>query len=83
MYTERTRLTKHTNPVFRQIEAVKVLPNGANAFNDLIITLEELVNHLFPQKEYRFLDDCFPFTQPSLQIEIKQGDSWIEILGGG
>lgn len=70
-------------PVFHQMEAVKVLPNSANAFNDLIITLEGLVNHLFPKKEYRFLDDYFPFTHPSLQIEIKQGDNWIEILGGG
>jgi len=33
--------------------------------------------------EYRFLDDTFPYTDPSLQVEVKVGDQWIEILGGG
>ncbi len=33
--------------------------------------------------EYRFLDDTFPYTDPSLQVEVKIGDRWIEILGGG
>lgn len=70
-------------PIFHQIKAVKVLPNSANAFNDLIITLEGLVNHFFSQKDYSFLNNYFTFTHPSLQIEIKQGDSLIEILGGG
>jgi phenylalanyl-tRNA synthetase alpha chain len=33
--------------------------------------------------EYRFLDDTFPYTDPSLQIEVKVGERWIEIMGGG
>ena len=33
--------------------------------------------------EYRFLVDSFPFTDPSVQIEIKFGDDWMEILGSG
>ncbi len=33
--------------------------------------------------EYRFLEDTFPFTHPSTQIEIKQGDAWLEVVGAG
>lgn len=38
---------------------------------------------MYPGKAYRFLDDYFPFTDPSLQIEVKQEDEWMEILGAG
>jgi len=33
--------------------------------------------------EYRFLDDTFPFTDPSTQIEVKFGDKWMELSGSG
>ena len=46
--------------------------------------LSEVVESLFGKGvEYRFLDDTFPYTDPSLQVEVKVGDRWIEILGGG
>jgi len=33
--------------------------------------------------EFRFLDDTFPFTDPSTQIEVKFGDKWMELSGSG
>ena len=33
--------------------------------------------------EYRFLDDTFPFTDPSTQIEVKFDDKWLELSGSG
>jgi phenylalanyl-tRNA synthetase alpha chain len=46
--------------------------------------LSEIVENLFGKSvEYRFLDDTFPYTDPSLQVEVKIGERWIEILGGG
>jgi phenylalanyl-tRNA synthetase alpha chain len=33
--------------------------------------------------EYRFNKDTFPYTDPSLEMEIKMGDAWVEVLGSG
>src|SRR5690606_24253001 len=41
------------------------------------------IKYLYPGKEYRFLDDYFPFTNPSIQIEVKQDSEWMEVLGAG
>ncbi|QMU29752.1 PheS-related mystery ligase SrmL [Adhaeribacter radiodurans] len=70
-------------PVFHQMEGVKLLPTGTDALSDLTKTLEGLIHHLFPGKEYRFLDDYFPFTTPSIQAEVQDNGQWVEILGAG
>jgi phenylalanyl-tRNA synthetase alpha chain len=33
--------------------------------------------------EYRFLVDSFPFTDPSVQIEIMSNNDWMEVVGSG
>lgn len=70
-------------PVFHQMEGVKIVPDGVDALTDLKETLGGLIEYLYPGKEYRFEDDYFPFTNPSLQVEVKNGDQWMEVLGGG
>lgn len=71
-------------PVFYQMEGVKIVNDGVDPLNDLKNTLIGLVEFLFSNKEYRFLDDYFPFTYSSLQIELKMDNGdWMEILGGG
>ncbi len=57
---------------------------GIMPIDELKKVLSEVVEGLFGKEtEYRFLDDTFPYTDPSLQVEVKVGDRWIEILGGG
>jgi hypothetical protein len=63
------------------MEGVKILSAGADALDDLKKTLEGLIQYLYPGKEYRFLDDYFPFTEPSLQIEVLQNKEWMEDIG--
>jgi phenylalanyl-tRNA synthetase alpha chain len=70
-------------PVFHQMEGVKIVQEGTDPLIDLKITLEGLIHYLYPGKEYRFLDDYFPFTNPSLQIEVLQETEWMEVLGAG
>ncbi|MND85568.1 Phenylalanine--tRNA ligase alpha subunit [compost metagenome] len=70
-------------PVFHQMEVVKVLPKGSDALSDLKSTLSGLIAYLYPGKDYRFLDDSFPFTEPSVQIEVYQNEDWMEVLGAG
>lgn len=70
-------------PVFHQMEGVKILPEGSDALSDLQETLGGLIRYLYPGKNYRFEDDYFPFTNPSIQVEVQSEDGWMEVLGGG
>ncbi len=52
--------------------------------DDLRNALVEIVRSLFgADVNFRFLDDTFPYTDPSLQIEVELNGKWIEIMGGG
>ena len=56
----------------------------AQALESLKTVLSEIVEGVFGKDtEYKFLDDTFPYTDPSLQIEVKINDQWVEIMGGG
>ena len=85
-------------PVFHQVEGVCVWPRkGAGGVGseeaepsvewmvrDLQRVLEGLVDHLFgAATPRRWLDDSFPFTSPSLQVEVQFQGRWMEVLGCG
>jgi phenylalanyl-tRNA synthetase alpha chain len=75
----------HMN-VFHQIDGVYIVEKSQK-----VITLEDLKEVLVaiaqaafgPDVEYRFNQDTFPYTDPSLEMEIKRGDAWLEVLGCG
>lgn len=76
---------RHMN-VFHQFGGWLLQPDtkGIMPLDELKKVLSEVVEGLFGKAaEYRFLDDTFPYTDPSLQVEVKVGERWIEILGGG
>lgn len=76
---------RHMN-VFHQFGAWFLQPDskGIMPIDALKNVLSEIVEELFGKDvEYKFLEDTFPYTDPSLQIEVKVGDRWIEIMGGG
>jgi phenylalanyl-tRNA synthetase alpha chain len=70
-------------PVFHQMEGIGQVPIGVDSESELRRILNGLVKHLFPGCEYRFNKDYFPFTEPSLEIEVKYRGDWLEILGCG
>jgi phenylalanyl-tRNA synthetase alpha chain len=76
---------RHMN-VFHQIDGWKVIPNteGTLPLDELKRVLSDIVETVFgTETEYRFLDDTFPYTDPSTQIEVKVNGEWVEILGAG
>ncbi|MEI6400048.1 MAG: hypothetical protein WCO58_00810 [bacterium] len=76
---------RHMN-VFHQIDGWKLIPNteGMLSLDELKRVLSEIVETVFgPETEYQFLDDTFPYTDPSTQIEVKVKGEWVEILGAG
>jgi len=78
-------------PCFHQCEGVRLFDRSAmtpeEVKEDLKKTLEGLAAHLFNlktgEKTMRWLDDYFPFTDPSLELEIFYNDDWMEVLGCG
>ncbi len=76
---------RHMN-IFHQIDGWKLIPNteGSLPLDELKRVLSEVVETVFGSTtEYRFLDDTFPYTDPSTQIEVKVKGEWVEILGAG
>jgi len=76
---------KHMN-IFHQFGGWGLAPADKTAYtlDDLKDVLSQIVKGLFgPKVEYRFLDDAFPYTDPSLQVEVMINGQWLEILGGG
>lgn len=83
----------HT-PMFHQVEGL-VIDKGANMAN-LKWILEEFCKAFFEvdQLKMRFRPSFFPFTEPSMEVDIQcsrkgseivfgEGDDWLEILGCG
>jgi len=76
---------RHMN-TFHQMGGWYLVPDSKKTLvlDDLRNVLSEIVQSVFGKEtEYRFLDDTFPYTDPSLQVEVKIGNEWVEILGGG
>ncbi|MBX3596621.1 MAG: phenylalanine--tRNA ligase subunit alpha [Rhizobiaceae bacterium] len=84
----------HT-PMFHQVEGL-VIDKTANVAN-MRWVLEEFCKAFFevPQLKMRFRPSFFPFTEPSLEVDIQcdrsrpgeirfgEGNDWLEILGCG
>jgi len=76
---------RHMN-IFHQMGGWFIKPDseGMLTIADLEYALSEVVKSIFGQKvEFRFNKDVFPYTDPSLEIEIKVNGEWVEVLGGG
>lgn len=82
----KDEIDKKHFPAFHQIDFLYICKKDKK-----VITTEDLkevqidaVKGIFgPDIEFRFLEDTFPFTNPSIQIEIKWKDQWLEVTGAG
>ncbi len=76
---------RHMN-VFHQIDGWKLIPDseGTLPLDELKRVLSDVVKTVFGEHtEFRFNEDTFPYTDPSLEVEVKVGGEWVEILGSG
>lgn len=83
----KDEIDRHHMNVFHQMDGWYLCPK-----NQKIITTEDLQNILIKiaqevfgkSVKYRFNEDKFPYTDPSLEMEIDKGDGkWVEVLGSG
>ena len=82
----RDEIDRSHYPIFHQMEGVRVWADGVDQsiiLHDLRETLEGLAVHLFGPTDMRWVDAYFPFTEPSLELEILYQGEWLEVLGCG
>jgi phenylalanyl-tRNA synthetase alpha chain len=73
-------------PVFHQVDGLYICKkeNKKLGLSELQEVLSAITKAVYGNDSvYRFLEDTFPFTDPSTQIEIQQGDKWLEVVGAG
>ncbi|MFC3691511.1 phenylalanine--tRNA ligase subunit alpha [Chenggangzhangella methanolivorans] len=92
--TYRFDMDQTHTPMFHQVEGL-VIDQSAN-LGHLKWVLEEFLKTFFevPSVELRFRPSFFPFTEPSMEVDVRcrrlpnevrigEGDDWLEILGCG
>lgn len=68
--------------MFHQVEGLMV--DNQTTFSELKGVLNLVLRELFgPDTKIRFRPHFFPFTEPSVEVDIKWGKGWLEILGAG
>lgn len=55
----------------------KQVVSEKDVLEDLKRTLEKLAEHLFGKCEMRWVDAYFPFTHPSLELEVFFDGKWV------
>lgn len=84
--TYRKEMDATHSPMFGQIEGLYVDKIDAHiTMDDLVATIRTMLEKYFERKlEMRIRPSYFPFTEPSIEIDIKwNGDKWLEIAGAG
>lgn len=71
------------SPMFHQIEGLWV--DEHISFADLKGVLADLLRRFFEREDVkvRFRPSFFPFTEPSAEIDMSFGDTWLEMGGAG
>jgi phenylalanyl-tRNA synthetase alpha chain len=76
---------RHMN-VFHQIDGWYLAPKSEKTITqtDLENALGNIAKAVFgPEVKYRLNKDTFPYTDPSLEMEVDINGSWVEVVGCG
>lgn len=82
----KDEIDRHHMNIFHQMGGMYLVPNSQEtlSLDTLKEALTNIVQSIFgPEIVYRFNVDTFPYTDPSLEVEVEINGKWIEILGGG
>ena len=82
----KDEIDRHHMNVFHHMGGLYLVPDSKKtlALDDLKNALLETAKSIFgPDIKYRFNVDIFPYTDPSLEMEIEKNGQWVEVVGGG
>ncbi len=82
----KDEIDRHHMNIFHQFDGLYLRSNQDSALTleDLKSALTDIAKTIYgPKIEVRFNHDTFPYTEPSLEMEINKDGRWLEILGSG
>ena len=83
----KDEIDRHHMNVFHQMDGWYLIPKDRKiiTIEDLQKVLSDIAVAVFGSGvKYKFYEDKFPYTDPSLEMEIDKGDGkWVEVLGAG
>ncbi len=82
----KDEIDRHHMNVFHQMGGLYLAPDSQKSitFDDLKNVLALIVKSIFGQDvKFRFVDETFPYTDPSIEVEVEINGKWMEIVGSG
>ncbi|OGZ68870.1 MAG: hypothetical protein A3D44_04275 [Candidatus Staskawiczbacteria bacterium RIFCSPHIGHO2_02_FULL_42_22] len=82
----KDEIDRHHFPAFHQIDGLYICEKSQKVITrkDLEDVQVDMAKSIFGQDiEYKFLVDSFPFTDPSVEMDIKFNGNWLEVNGAG
>ncbi len=82
----KDEIDRHHMNVFHQMDGYYLVPKDQKTItvDDLKDVLLKIAQAVFGEDvKYRFNEDTFPYTHPSIEMKIDKNGSWIEVLGSG
>lgn len=82
----KDEIDRHHFPAFHQIDGLLICKKNKKTITqeDLKEVQADLAKGIFGQGlEYKFLDDDFPYTVQSLEMDIMFSGNWLEVNGAG
>jgi phenylalanyl-tRNA synthetase alpha chain len=82
----KDEIDRHHFPAFHQIDGLYVCKKSKKVITqtDLEEVQIDLAKSIFGNDiEYKFLVDTFPFTDPSVEMDIMFNNDWMEVNGAG
>ncbi|MFA6273919.1 MAG: hypothetical protein WC662_02050 [Candidatus Paceibacterota bacterium] len=82
----KDEVDRHHMNVFHQIDGWYLIPKEKEIIGkeELSNALKNIAKAVFGSSvNIKIFDDTFPYTDPSLQMEIEKDEKWLEVLGSG
>jgi phenylalanyl-tRNA synthetase alpha chain len=82
----KDEIDRNHYPAFHQIDGLYICRKDQKVITqkDLEDVEIDIAKSIFGNDvEYKFLVDSFPFTDPSVEMDIKFNDNWMEVVGSG
>jgi phenylalanyl-tRNA synthetase alpha chain len=75
-------------PIFHQMEGVRIFDKSKVSPSDVEKDMKHVLSQLFVfllgnTTQVRWIDEYFPFTFPSFEMEVHFQNNWLEVLGCG
>ncbi len=82
----KDEIDRHHFPAFHQIDGLYICKRDQKliTLKDLEDIQVEIAKSIFGEDvEYKFLVDSFPFTDPSVELDVMFNGEWMEVTGAG